>query len=202
MGGVFNYVNLHVYHYAGNNPVKYTDPDGKKIVIFISKSKGEMEVLFTLSGSSTQYAFASSVTVITNVQKGIPDNSEPSDQTRTQKNGSHPTQVANGKYRITLAKAPSTGNGKYGEGDQGLVLGVVQVLPVADSKTGETVNDTGYMIHITPWDYTDGCVGIPYDLNDSESKSNAEAMMKKLVDIYKDTMSEEGDKEAYIYYMD
>jgi len=28
-GGVFNYVNLHVYHYAGNNPVKYTDPDGR-----------------------------------------------------------------------------------------------------------------------------------------------------------------------------
>jgi RHS repeat-associated protein len=30
MGGVFNYVNLHVYHYAGNNPVKYTDPDGRE----------------------------------------------------------------------------------------------------------------------------------------------------------------------------
>jgi RHS repeat-associated protein len=29
MGGVYNYVNLHVYHYAGNNPVKYTDPDGR-----------------------------------------------------------------------------------------------------------------------------------------------------------------------------
>jgi RHS repeat-associated protein len=29
-GGVFNYVNLHAYHYAGNNPVKYTDPDGRK----------------------------------------------------------------------------------------------------------------------------------------------------------------------------
>jgi len=27
-GGVFNYVNLHAYHYAGNNPVKYVDPDG------------------------------------------------------------------------------------------------------------------------------------------------------------------------------
>ncbi|WP_253687454.1 MULTISPECIES: RHS repeat-associated core domain-containing protein [unclassified Treponema] len=30
MGGVFNVVNLHLYHYAGNNPVKYTDPDGRK----------------------------------------------------------------------------------------------------------------------------------------------------------------------------
>jgi len=33
-GGVFNYVNLHVYHYAGNNPVKYVDPDGEETVIF------------------------------------------------------------------------------------------------------------------------------------------------------------------------
>jgi RHS repeat-associated protein len=28
-GGVFNYVNLHAYHYAGNNPVKLVDPDGR-----------------------------------------------------------------------------------------------------------------------------------------------------------------------------
>jgi RHS repeat-associated protein len=30
LGGVFNYVNLHVYHYAGNNPVKYVDPTGRE----------------------------------------------------------------------------------------------------------------------------------------------------------------------------
>jgi hypothetical protein len=30
MGGIFNLVNLHVYHYAGNNPVKYVDPDGRE----------------------------------------------------------------------------------------------------------------------------------------------------------------------------
>jgi hypothetical protein len=33
MGGVFNVVNLHVYHYLGNNPVKYTDPDGKWLAL-------------------------------------------------------------------------------------------------------------------------------------------------------------------------
>jgi RHS repeat-associated protein len=32
MGGVFNYVNLHAYHYAGNNPVKYVDPTGMDIL--------------------------------------------------------------------------------------------------------------------------------------------------------------------------
>ena len=32
MGGVYNSVNLNLYHYAGNNPVRNTDPDGNYII--------------------------------------------------------------------------------------------------------------------------------------------------------------------------
>jgi hypothetical protein len=36
LGGVFNYVNLHAYHYAGNNPVVLRDLDGREIIITIT----------------------------------------------------------------------------------------------------------------------------------------------------------------------
>ena len=50
MGGVFNVVNLHLYHYAGigqrsdselqaNNPVKYTEPDGGTTKITITNKR-------------------------------------------------------------------------------------------------------------------------------------------------------------------
>ena len=29
MGGIYNTVNMHCFHYAGNNPIKLTDPDGR-----------------------------------------------------------------------------------------------------------------------------------------------------------------------------
>jgi GH24 family phage-related lysozyme (muramidase) len=41
MGGVFNCVNLHAYHYAGNNPVKYVDPDGRSDIDFVFISRLE-----------------------------------------------------------------------------------------------------------------------------------------------------------------
>jgi len=63
-GGVFNYVNLHVYHYAGNNPVKYVDPDGKQSGFVTNESavgraghSGMWVELYNENGNSIGYAF-------------------------------------------------------------------------------------------------------------------------------------------------
>ena len=49
MGGIYNYVNMHVYHYGGNNPVKYVDPDGRFLGL-ISRAKD----FNTIMSSNTQ----------------------------------------------------------------------------------------------------------------------------------------------------
>jgi hypothetical protein len=56
-GGVFNYVNLHVYHYAGNNPVKYTDPDGE---IFVAQGTEDFQNQVTQDLSQIENALINS----------------------------------------------------------------------------------------------------------------------------------------------
>jgi hypothetical protein len=51
----FSDVNLHTYHYAGNNPVKLADPDGRKIVVSGTR-KERNEILNRINSvSSNQY---------------------------------------------------------------------------------------------------------------------------------------------------
>jgi hypothetical protein len=72
MGGVFNYINLHAYHYAGNNPVKLRDPTGQilelapgtgsqeealynKAIEYIKSSKDGARLIEKLDQSETVY---------------------------------------------------------------------------------------------------------------------------------------------------
>lgn len=48
MGKIYNTVNMHLYHYAGNNPVKHTDPDGKQSIPSFS-SQEHFETLARLN---------------------------------------------------------------------------------------------------------------------------------------------------------
>jgi RHS repeat-associated protein len=57
MGGVFNYVNLHVYHYAGNNPVKLVDPDGKTLGIHRLDTLAESKFVGEVLGPIGEYLF-------------------------------------------------------------------------------------------------------------------------------------------------
>lgn len=50
-GGIYNSANLNLYHYANNNPVKYTDPDGNWVHVVVGAAIGA-----TIGGITTAFA--------------------------------------------------------------------------------------------------------------------------------------------------
>ena len=56
MGGIYNSVNGNLYHYAGNNPVKYVDPDGR-----MYNNPFEKEFVYQVLGAVGVFVYNSSI---------------------------------------------------------------------------------------------------------------------------------------------
>ena len=177
-----------MFAYAGNNPVRYIDPDGRKLDLYLNKETQTLTVVYQDKNFSFKYTFNSS-SITTRVEWGVNNRNVNENSHLLQSNNTKPTQFPNGDWNIT--GEDTTSDSKYG--DKWLTTDAFQMLDVYsdDMKTivknpdgtNKKVKDSGYFIHFTTTN-THGCLGILskakmklllflYNLNKSTSDPSA-----------------------------
>jgi len=193
------------YVYVKNNPLSYKDALGLFLNITVDRSNQTMTVTYTTKNSPNPQSYT--IPIVTAVQPGG-DSTVMTDTARVQNsvatqaepNGTltHPTQYPSGNFTLTgTTTLPGTATDQtaFGGVNQTLMTNATQVLPTLNldmTPTGNTVVDTGYFIHITPADYTNGCIGIHYDSAEPGSKQEALSVVMGLISLYTQTLTANG----------
>ena len=63
-GGIYNSVNLNLYHYANNNPIKCTDPTGKFVWDAISLAAGVVSLVADIKAGNVKGAIIDSLAIV------------------------------------------------------------------------------------------------------------------------------------------
>jgi hypothetical protein len=150
MGGVYNMVNMHLYHYAGNNPLKYTDPDGEAIFVPIMIFAATVGFSTLLTSSSIRYSQSLSISIneidkLIGLRNKILAAGDGPPKTFQNKNGNRPPI---GIYKTSSDLVTITGSlfgTGLGDSNTDAITGMFNAI-------GETVGNNVYgQISLTVW---------------------------------------------------